>query len=184
MDAKTFTGETHPEVECRFGLRGTPPTLDCLVDAPAVLAAESKCTETFSPDVARFSDAYDAAFVWRLRSGARSTTGSSSTQPISTPRCRPTSQALPWPPGAIPRSAGHARLPLLGARERTRNSGVLHPFGRAGRVPALLSLFAHCDSQHGAGETARARSLRQSCAAVWRRVVCGLSGVLRSAFRL
>lgn len=63
MDAKTFTGETHLEVECRFGLRGTPPTLDCLVDAPAVLAAESKCTETFSPDVARFSDAYDAAFA-------------------------------------------------------------------------------------------------------------------------
>jgi hypothetical protein len=56
-----FNGETHLEVECPSGLRGKPPTLDCLVNGPAVLAIESKCTETFSAHVARFSDAYTRA---------------------------------------------------------------------------------------------------------------------------
>jgi hypothetical protein len=63
IGTERFTGQTHLEVECRSGLRGTPPTLDCLVDGPVVLAVESKCTEIFSPHVARFSDAYERAMA-------------------------------------------------------------------------------------------------------------------------
>jgi hypothetical protein len=55
---ETFTGETHLEVECPSGLRGTPPTLDCLVDGPHVLAVESKCTEPFHAHEANFKPAY------------------------------------------------------------------------------------------------------------------------------
>ncbi|MCU1530372.1 MAG: hypothetical protein JWP75_4135 [Frondihabitans sp.] len=58
-----FTGETHLEVECATGLRGTPPTLDCLVDGPRVLAVESKCTETFGAHAAGFSEAYTNAMA-------------------------------------------------------------------------------------------------------------------------
>lgn len=58
FDAETFTGETHLEVECPTGLQGTPPTLDCIVDGPWVLAVESKCTETFSTHEANFAPAY------------------------------------------------------------------------------------------------------------------------------
>ena len=53
-----FAGQVHLEVECPTGLRGTPPTLDCVVDGTHVLAVESKCTETFSPHEAKFSGAY------------------------------------------------------------------------------------------------------------------------------
>lgn len=63
IGGETFTGETHLEVECRSGLRGTPPTLDCLVDASTVLAVESKCTETFGAHSARFSSAYEPAMA-------------------------------------------------------------------------------------------------------------------------
>ena len=63
IGAETFTGETHLEVECRTGLRGTPPTLDCVVDGPAVLAVESKCTETFDRHDASFSTAYNEAMT-------------------------------------------------------------------------------------------------------------------------
>lgn len=56
---ESFAGETHLEVECSSGLRGTPPTLDCLVDGPQVLAVESKCTETFGAHEANFKPAYD-----------------------------------------------------------------------------------------------------------------------------
>lgn len=59
----TFTGETRLEVTRPSGLRGTPPTLDCLVDGRAVLAIESKCTETFSAHVASFSAAYARAMA-------------------------------------------------------------------------------------------------------------------------
>jgi len=54
----TFTGKTALEFECRTGLRGTPPTLDCLVEADDILAIESKCTEPFSPHAASFRDVY------------------------------------------------------------------------------------------------------------------------------
>jgi len=54
----TFAGETHLEVECSSGLRGTPPTLDCVVDGPRVLAVESKCLETFGAHEAEFNSAY------------------------------------------------------------------------------------------------------------------------------
>lgn len=53
-----FVGETHLEVECSSGLRGTAPTLDCVVDGPQVLAIESKCTETFDAHQADFKPAY------------------------------------------------------------------------------------------------------------------------------
>ena len=55
----SFCGETHLEVECPTGLRGTPPTLDCLVAGQHVLAVESKCTETFAAHEAAFRGAYD-----------------------------------------------------------------------------------------------------------------------------
>lgn len=58
LGGTSFSGETHLEVECPSGLRGTPPTLDCLVDGPQVLAVESKCTETFGAHEAAFADAY------------------------------------------------------------------------------------------------------------------------------
>jgi hypothetical protein len=54
----TYTGETHLEVECSSGLRGTPPTLDCLVEAPHILAVESKFTETFHAHQAEFKGGY------------------------------------------------------------------------------------------------------------------------------
>ncbi len=54
----TFVGETHLEVECPTGLRGTPPTLDCIVDGAKVLAIESKCLETFAAHEADFKLAY------------------------------------------------------------------------------------------------------------------------------
>jgi hypothetical protein len=63
IEDATFTGETHLEVTCPSGLRGTPPTLDCLVDGPVVLAVESKCTEPFSAHVARFADDYARAMA-------------------------------------------------------------------------------------------------------------------------
>jgi predicted nuclease with RNAse H fold len=53
-----FSGEAHLEVECPTGLRGTPPTLDCLVEGPRILAVESKCTETFHAHQANFAPAY------------------------------------------------------------------------------------------------------------------------------
>ena len=56
-----FPGKTQLEVPCPTGLRGTPPTLDCLVDGPKVLAVESKFLEPFSSHTARFSDAYRGA---------------------------------------------------------------------------------------------------------------------------
>jgi hypothetical protein len=55
---ESFAGETHLEVKCSSGLPGTPPTLDCVVDGPRVLAVESKCTETFAPHHADFKPAY------------------------------------------------------------------------------------------------------------------------------
>jgi Protein of unknown function (DUF429)/Restriction Endonuclease associating with ARP len=61
LGGQTFIGETHLEVECPSGLRGTPPTLDCLVDGPEVLAVESKCTEIFQTHEAKFSAAYGPA---------------------------------------------------------------------------------------------------------------------------
>jgi hypothetical protein len=70
LAGETFVGETHLEVECPTGLRGTPPTLDCLVDGEHVLAVESKCTEPFATHHAYFSPAYAAAMesvhpTWR-----------------------------------------------------------------------------------------------------------------------
>lgn len=58
-----FSGETRLEVECPSGLRGTPPTLDCLVDGERILAVESKCTEPFHPHHAQFSPAYGDAMA-------------------------------------------------------------------------------------------------------------------------
>jgi len=63
LGGETFTGDKHLEVKCPSGLRGTPPTLDCLVDGPAVLAVESKFLETFEPRVAHFSHAYGEAMA-------------------------------------------------------------------------------------------------------------------------
>jgi hypothetical protein len=60
---RVFTGETSLEVKCSTGLRGTPPTLDCLVEGPEILAVESKCTETFSPHMARFKAVYADAMT-------------------------------------------------------------------------------------------------------------------------
>jgi hypothetical protein len=54
-------GRASLERECPSGLRGTPPTLDLLVENDdEVVAVESKCTEMFHRHVARFSDAYRA----------------------------------------------------------------------------------------------------------------------------
>ncbi len=58
LAGRRFAGEVHLEVPCSTGLKGTPPTLDCLVDGPSVLAVESKCTEPFAAHEARFSPAY------------------------------------------------------------------------------------------------------------------------------
>lgn len=55
---ETWAGASHLEVECRSGLRGTPPTLDFLLDGPRVLAVESKCTEPFGTHEAAFKPAY------------------------------------------------------------------------------------------------------------------------------
>ena len=55
---ESFPGEVHLEVERSTGLRGTPPTLDCLVDGQRALAIESKCTEQFSAHEASFQPAY------------------------------------------------------------------------------------------------------------------------------
>lgn len=57
FDGRTFTGDTHLEVECSFGL-SRPATLDCVVDGTEILAIESKFTETFRAHEAKFSDAY------------------------------------------------------------------------------------------------------------------------------
>jgi hypothetical protein len=54
---ESFAGETQLEVKCSSGLPGTPPTLDCLIDGPQVLAVESKCTETFAAHHADFKPA-------------------------------------------------------------------------------------------------------------------------------
>lgn len=59
LGEQTFQGSARLEVECPTGLRGTPPTLDLLLDGPQVLAVESKCLEPFRAHEARFSDAYD-----------------------------------------------------------------------------------------------------------------------------
>jgi len=59
LGEQTFRGPAGLEVECPTGLRGTPPTLDLLLDGPLVLAVESKCLEPFGAHEARFSDAYD-----------------------------------------------------------------------------------------------------------------------------
>jgi hypothetical protein len=56
-----FSGTVHLEVECPTGLKGTPPTLDALVDGPRVLAVESKAVETFSPHEAKFRPVYESA---------------------------------------------------------------------------------------------------------------------------
>ena len=72
LGAESFCGETHLEVECPTGLRGTPPTLDCLVAGRHVLAVESKCTETFEAHEAVFRDVYDEVVTslahptWRM----------------------------------------------------------------------------------------------------------------------
>jgi Protein of unknown function (DUF429) len=58
---KVFTGEAHLEVECPTGLRGTPPTLDCVIKGDEVLAVESKCIETFDRHVAAFKSVYRKA---------------------------------------------------------------------------------------------------------------------------
>ena len=58
LGSEAFRGETHLEVECPTGLRGTPPTLDCLIAGPRVLAVESKCTETFAAHEAMFRAVY------------------------------------------------------------------------------------------------------------------------------
>jgi hypothetical protein len=58
-----FPGTVQLEVRCPTGLRGTPPTLDCLVEGPTVLAIESKFLESFSTHTARFSDAYRNAMA-------------------------------------------------------------------------------------------------------------------------
>jgi hypothetical protein len=58
FNGSEFIGETHLEVKSPSGLRGTPPTLDCVVDGAHVLAIESKCTETFEPHRAEFAAAY------------------------------------------------------------------------------------------------------------------------------
>ncbi|MCW2985501.1 MAG: hypothetical protein JWR63_3071 [Conexibacter sp.] len=55
-----FAGKVHLEEKCPTGLKGTPPTLDVLVDGLQVLAIESKCTETFATHEASFSSAYEA----------------------------------------------------------------------------------------------------------------------------
>lgn len=68
---ETFAGEKHLEAECSTGLRGTPPTLDLLVDGPHVLAVESKCTEVFEAHEAAFKPAYEGLVaeladpIWR-----------------------------------------------------------------------------------------------------------------------
>jgi hypothetical protein len=69
-----FPGTVRLEVKCPTGLRGTPPTLDCLVEGPNVLAIESKFLEPFSFHAARFSDAYHSAMAsmhptWRSEFG-------------------------------------------------------------------------------------------------------------------
>ncbi|MEA2278750.1 MAG: hypothetical protein QOC78_3710 [Solirubrobacteraceae bacterium] len=63
LGEQTFSGETRLEVECASGLRGTPPTLDCLVRGAAVLAVESKCTEAFTAHQADFRPAYRQAMA-------------------------------------------------------------------------------------------------------------------------
>lgn len=44
-------------------MRGTPPTLDCLVNGERILAIESKCTEPFHRQLARFGQAYSDAIA-------------------------------------------------------------------------------------------------------------------------
>jgi hypothetical protein len=69
-----YEGQVALEAECPTGLRGTPPTLDCLVDGPEILAVESKCLETFSTHAAHFKDGYADAIKplhpsWRKEYG-------------------------------------------------------------------------------------------------------------------
>ncbi len=63
LGGRVFRGKVSLEVECPSGLPGTPPTLDCLVEGPEILAVESKCTETFSSHEARFRGSYTAAMA-------------------------------------------------------------------------------------------------------------------------
>jgi len=58
MPGETYEGRLDLEVECRTGLRGTPPTLDVVVEGGQVLAVESKCTETFQAHGAEFAHPY------------------------------------------------------------------------------------------------------------------------------
>ncbi len=52
------------ERRCPSGLRGTPPHLDAVaVGAERVIGIESKCLETLSPHVAKFSTVYETNFV-------------------------------------------------------------------------------------------------------------------------
>jgi hypothetical protein len=68
---REIEGMAQLERECPTGLRGTPPTLDLLVEGDdVVLAVESKCIEPFGPHPARFSDSYDA-LVGRMGAGWR-----------------------------------------------------------------------------------------------------------------
>ncbi|MDX6297780.1 MAG: hypothetical protein QOI51_1637 [Nocardioidaceae bacterium] len=71
---RVYEGQAALEVECPTGLRGTPPTLDFLVDGPEILAVESKFLETFSRHAARFKDGYADAIKplhpsWRKEYG-------------------------------------------------------------------------------------------------------------------
>lgn len=58
FDGQLFEGAAQLEVPCPTELRGTPPTLDVLVDGAKILAVESKCTETFSRHSATFEPSY------------------------------------------------------------------------------------------------------------------------------
>ena len=60
LGGQSFAGEVRLEAECPTGLKGTPPTLDVLIDGTQVLAIESKCTEPFSVHEASFSSGYEA----------------------------------------------------------------------------------------------------------------------------
>jgi hypothetical protein len=74
IKGRVYEGQAALEVECPTGLRGTPPTLDFLVDGPEILAVESKFLETFSRHAARFKDGYADAIKplhpsWRKEYG-------------------------------------------------------------------------------------------------------------------
>jgi hypothetical protein len=74
IGGRVYQGQAALETECRTGLRGTPPTLDFLVDGPEILAVESKLLETLSRHVACFKDGYADAMKplhpsWRKEYG-------------------------------------------------------------------------------------------------------------------